>query len=347
MAEAVEQHPVPVLADKVRFLMQPGTYAEPTSAVEAIETHMSWVFLTDAFAYKLKKPVRYDYLDFSTPEARRSDCEEELRLNRRLAPDVYLEVVALCWRPAAGLSLRGEGEPVDWLVKMRRLPQARMLDVLSRQRVVTQDEVRGVAHLLATFYASAPREDMSASAYRERLAGQIAMNQRELSEPAFGLDRARVIRVADAQRAFLREQAALCDARVAAGLIVEGHGDLRPEHVCLLPRPVVIDCLEFKRDFRIVDPLDELAGLALHCEHLGMPEVGRWLLAGYAEASGDQWPQALLRFYQSGRALLRARLAIWHLRDDGQQMREKWLPVANQYLELAERHIAQARRQGP
>lgn len=342
MSEAAEQRAAPSLADKLAFLMQPGSYPQPTRAVEAIETHMSWVFLTDAFAYKLKKPVRCDYLDFSTPEARHQDCQEELRLNRRLAGDVYRMVVPLTLAPDGGLSLRGSGQAVDWLVKMRRLPQERMLDSLIHQRAVAETEVRGLARKLAAFYAGAVREPLSGEAYRQRLGEQINTNLRELSRPEFGLPAARVARFAEAQLAFLRQQAALFDARADTGHIVEGHGDLRPEHVCLLSEPIVVDCLEFKRDFRIVDPLDELGALALDCEHLGMPEIGPWLLSGYAEASGDHWPAPLLHFYQSCRASLRARLAIWHLLGEGRQPREKWIRAATEYLALAEGHIEQA-----
>lgn len=336
------QRALPSIADKVDFLKQAGNYPESTSQVEAVETHMSWVFLTDAFAYKLKKPVRYDYLDFSTLEARRLDCEEELRLNRRLAAEIYLAVVPLVLSPDTRLNWRGQGQPVEWLVKMRRLPQERMLDTLVRARTVEESEVRDLARTLAAFYAGAAREPMSAQAYRQRLAGQIAKNLKELSSPEFALPAARLARITQAQSAFVERQAALLDARVAEGRIVEGHGDLRPEHVCLLSQPVVIDCLEFKRDFRIADPLDELSHLALECERLGMPEIGPWLLSAYTEASGDRWPASLLHFYQSGRASLRARLAILHLRDDGRHPREKWVRVAGEYLDLAEEHIEQA-----
>jgi len=342
MPEHSEPPALPSLADKVAFLRQPGSYPEPTRAVEAIETHMSWVFLTDAHAYKLKKPVRYDYLDFSTLEARRIDCDEELRLNRRLAPEVYLAVVPLMLDANGCLNLQ-HGQPVEWLVQMRRLPAERMLDSAIRRRAVAEGEVRGLARRLAAFYAGVAPEPISAEDYRRRLAAEIAWNLHELTAPEFGLPAQRVNRIAEVQSAFLQSHAVLLDERVAQGRIVEGHGDLRAEHVCLMPEPLVIDCLEFRRDFRIVDPLDELGSLVLDCTRLGMPEIGPWLLAAYAEASGDRWPAPLLHFYLSCRASLRARLAIWHLRDDGRQPPEKWVRVAHEYLDLAEGYIEQAR----
>lgn len=330
------------LEAKLGLLGRPDAYPEPTVRVEAVETHMSWVFLTDTHAYKLKKPVRYDYLDFSTPEARRLDCEEELRLNRRLAPDCYLGVVPLVLDAAGRLSLDGAGETVDWLVRMRRLPADRMLDRLLRTGAVEQPEITRLARRLARFYAALPAEPLAPEAYRQTLAGRIEDNLRELASPEFGLPREVPVELARAQWHFLQQHAALFDQRVQAGRVVEGHGDLRPEHVCLLAEPVVIDCLEFNREFRVLDTADELGYLAMECERLQAPHVARWLLDAYGEASGDTPPAALLHFYQSCRATLRAKLALWHLRDDGRHPPGKWLATAREYLELAQRHADSA-----
>jgi len=330
------------LEAKVAFLGRPGAYPEAPSRVEAVETHMSWVFLTDAHAYKLKKPVRYDYLDFSTVEARRLDCEQEVRLNRRLAADVYLGVIPLVLDAEGRLSVGGPGEAVDWLVQMRRLPAQRMLDHLIRSGKIKQTEINLLARRLARFYAAAAADAITPEAYRQHLAKRIKANLQELTSAEFGLDKDVPERLARLQLGFLETHAGLFDSRVRQGRIVEGHGDLRPEHVCLLPEPVVIDCLEFNREYRILDPADELGYLALECERLHAPEVGRWLLESYTEASGDVPPAALLHFYQSWRAVLRATLAIWHLRDDGRHPHKKWVETTMEYLELAQRHAAAA-----
>jgi aminoglycoside phosphotransferase family enzyme len=311
------------LAAKLGFLGRPQAYPEATARVDAVETHMSWVFLTDTHAYKLKKPVRYPYLDFSTAEARRRDCEEEVRLNRRLAAEVYLGVVPLVRDAEGRLSLGGEGETVDWLVQMRRLPADRMLDHLLRSGAVTPEEISRLARRLARFYAEAAAEAVTPAAYRQSLAARIEGNLHELSSPAFGLDRGLLARLAGFQLGFLQRHAECFDSRVRQGRIVEGHGDLRPEHVCLLAEPVVIDCLEFRREFRILDPADELGYLALDA---------------YREASGDDPPEPLIHFYQGCRAVLRAKLAVWHLRDDGRHPPGKWVAAATDYLEWALRH---------
>jgi aminoglycoside phosphotransferase family enzyme len=144
-----------------------------------------------------------------------------------------------------------------------------------------------------------------------------------------------VVAIADAQLAALVRHRELFDRRVAEGRIVEGHGDLRPEHICLTPVPAIIDCLEFSRDLRLLDPADELSFLGLECERLGRPEVGRWFLASYTEVTGDDPPPPLLRFHRTYRALRRAKIAVWHLRDPGVRDHDRWRERALRYLELA------------
>lgn len=347
--EAVAGRPDPVfdpaphdpvgLALKVAFLSQPQSYVESPHTVEALETHLAWVFLTDRHAFKLKKPVRLPFLDFRTAEARRLDAEEELRLNRRLAPGVYLEVVPLSVDPAGHLRLGGDGTPVDWLVKMRRLPRGRMLDVAIAAHTVEQSALSSVATLLAAFYRQAPVARLTPRGYHDWLRAEIDANAIALDKPRYGLPEASIHETAAAQRAFLMQRKDTLEERVLAGRIVEGHGDLRPEHICLGPPPVIIDCVEFNRDFRILDQADELAYLAMECERLGEPQVGVALLAHFRTASGDDPPDILIHFYKSFRALLRAKLAAWHLDDRTVARPSLWANRAQAYLALARHHI--------
>jgi len=323
------------LAAKVRFLKRRESYAERTGRVASIETHMSWVFLTDEYAYKLKKPVRHSFLDFGTIEARRRNCLQELRLNRRLAPDVYLAILPLRLGPSGRLSLDGAGKIVDWLVKMRRLPADRTLEHAIKHRTVPKPALRRLATLLLSFYRDAPKPAISERSYRRRFEANIRANRRELSKPLWRLPTELVRKATDAQLAFLRGRSGLLDARVRGRKIVEAHGDLRPEHVYLGNMPLVTDCLEFNRAFRILDPADELGYLALECEMLGGGQAGRFLLDLYRELSGDRPPPQLLHFYMSERACLRAKLAIWHLRDRSVRHRAKWRHKALRYLRLA------------
>jgi uncharacterized protein len=327
------------LAGKIAFLSRPDAYPGQPAAVEVIHTHMSCVFLTDRHAYKLKKPIRTGFLDFSTTEARRHDSEEELRLNRRLAPDVYLDTVPLTLDAQRGLQLGGSGATVDWLVRMRRLPAQRMLDAAIHAKTVTAHEVRRFTSVLSDFYRSCEPVAISEGRYRERFEQEIESNHRELSVPRYGMALEKLAAVFPAQLEFLRAQAALLDARVRGSRIVEGHGDLRPEHVFLGEPPVFIDCLEFNPDWRLVDPVDEFAYLAMECEHAGAAWIGDLALATYSEVTKDDAPRPLIRFYKAYRAGLRAKLAAWHLNDHPDEAeRKKWTARAASYLELARRY---------
>lgn len=330
--------PGPDIDAKIACLRRSRIYPDRPARVEAIETHMSWVFLTACHAYKLKKPVRTDFLDFSTPEARREDCIEELRLNRRLAPDVYLDVVPLVLSPSGDLRLDQPGEVVDWLVKMRRLPAERMLDYLIRHAALKDTDVEQVAGLLTQFYLSRLPVTLSGAQYRERLERRIRANHQALSDPGYGMPQALLLDIHGALMGFLERNPSLFEDRTA-GKIVEGHGDLRPEHICLEQRPVIFDCLEFNRQFRILDAADELAFLDMECDRLGAAHVGQPLFGTYARMSGDSPPRALLLFYKANSACLRAKLAVWHIRDTEKQRHAYWRDHARRYLELAARYV--------
>jgi aminoglycoside phosphotransferase family enzyme len=297
---------------------------------------MAWVFLTDTQAWKLKKPVRYDYLDFSSPAARHRDCEEEVRLNRRLAPNVYYSVAPLTTNTQGGLELDGMGEAIDWLVRMRRLPAERFLDRAIANRTVRAVDVRKVGAALARFYQQSPPVKITTSEYQKRLIDDFRANERELAKQEYDLPINLLGSITRAQLTLLEQKRELFDDRVRQRKIIEAHGDLRPEHICLESEPVIIDCLEFNRDFRILDPVSELAFLALECERLGAPQVGDLIMETYSGETGDRPPVQLLMFYKSYHAGLRAKIAVWHLKDHGVNHPTKWRERAGQYLHLAD-----------
>lgn len=321
--------------EKVVRLRDPGIYRDGTQRVEVIETHFSWIFLTERHVYKLKKPVRYHGLDFTTLAARRHNCEQEVMLNRRLAPDVYLGAVALTVSARGELALAGPGPVVDWLVAMRRLPAERMLDAAIRAGTVSADEVRKFSLLLADFYRRAAPMVLDPVAYRQRFANAVQANHVELIEPAYGLPGDQIAALTRCQEHFLRDRGQFLARRARDGRIVDAHGDLRPEHICLTPDPVIIDCLEFDPELRRLDPVDELAYLALECERLGAAALGTDVLRHYRDATGDDCPGALVHFYKVFRACLRAKIAIWHLADCAPGDRARWSERARSYLDLA------------
>jgi aminoglycoside phosphotransferase family enzyme len=323
---------------KAAFLRRPKSYPKGARRVDVIETHMSWVFLTATHAYKLKKPVAYDDLDFRTLAARKHFCEEEVRLNRRLARETYLGTVPLTATPDGQLALGGFGEPVDWLVKMRRQPAARMLDRLIERGELRSPELRGVILKLAEFYRAAPPIEVDPRDHREQFECAIQASQDELTDPVYALPAGQIRAICAAQRNFLSARPEFLEARVAGHRIIEAHGDLRPEHICVDPEPQIIDCLEFHRPFRLLDPADELSFLALECERLGADSADSVIFDVYRQVTDDAPPDVLLRFYKSFRACSRAKVAIWHLRDDVVREPEKWPRLARIYLDLATRY---------
>jgi uncharacterized protein len=331
---------VPETEERVRFLSEPTSYSRRTSAVQCVQTHMAYVFLTDSFAYKLKKPVRYSFLDFSTVELRRAACEAEVRLNRRLAPTTYLGMLPIT-RDLSGSLCLGEtpgGVPVDWVVWMRRLPADRMLDAVIRAGGPTRRELRGVVEKLVTFYRDASVEPTEPRAYVARLARSVESDMGSLLAHADHLPLPAIEPVGAALRQRLEDDRRFFEQRARDARIVEAHGDLRPEHICLITPPAIIDCLEFRRDFRILDPAEELAFLAMECERTGARWIRRELFDSYAELSGDVPPEPLVEYHLGARALLRAKIAIWHLRNGDATATDRWRSASLEYLQLAARY---------
>ncbi len=325
----------PDIEAKLRFL---AAHARPGEPVECIETHMSWVFLIGDRVLKLKKPVRTPVLDFSTLAAREFNCREELRLNARLAPNVYLGLLALQW-DGRQFSLLPESQPhdprqtVDWLVLMRRLPAHRMLSQALVEGQAGPPDIESLGIVLAPFYRSAPIAHVTPHDYLARFQRELATTHELLLNPHWHLPDAP--HALDRLGICLMRGAALLQERAARERIVEGHGDLRPEHVCLLHPPVVIDCLEFNPQLRQIDPFDEIAFLAMECDMAGAPWVGPQLIHICSLALGDAPVAPVMQLYTAHRALLRARQAIAHLLDPEPRTPEKWQPLAQRYIERA------------
>ncbi len=323
----------PTLAAKVAFLRDPASYAG-APAVEVRETHMSWVFLAGACVHKLKKPVRFPYLDFSTLERRAAACRAEIRLNRRLAPDVYRGVVPLT-QAHGRLAIGGESEPVDWLVRMRRLDERNMLDARIADGRLNVPQLEQLAAVLARFYRAAAPSFLPPAVHLADFAGSLTFNTRVLLDPRFNLPAGLIRRIDRAQRCFLARHGDAIAARLRHRRIVDGHGDLRPEHICLDHDVRIIDCIEFNARLRTVDPFDEIAYLALECERLGAKWAGDYLQARMKRLLRDGPAEALFTFYRCHRATLRARLAIAHLSEPHPRTPEKWPTLARAYLALA------------
>jgi len=339
---SVEDHPpgmrlAPLsltLEGKAAFLQRTDSYRPPASAVTCHETHMSLVFLAGDRAYKLKKPVRFPYLDFSTLERRATACRAELKLNRRLAPNIYLEVTPLT-HSSRGLAIGGDGEVVDWLVVMSRLDQSQMLDQAIASGRLQRWQLDGIVATLVQFYRRSSAVLISPAAYIAEFRWSLAYDHRILLDPRFRLPAGWVRHIECMQRRFLSERSDLLADRVQRRRIVDGHGDLRPEHIHLGDPVRIIDCLEFNARLRMVDPLDEIAFLCVECERLGATWAAKHLQRRFTHLLDGSYPDELFTFYRCHRATLRARLAIAHLLEAAPRTPEKWPVLARAYLRLA------------
>jgi aminoglycoside phosphotransferase family enzyme len=329
----------PALAEKVAFLSRPDAYPSPVDEIIVRETHMSCVFLAGDRVYKLKKPVRFPYLDFSTLERRETACRAEVTLNRRLAPDVYIGVAPLT-TSAGRLSIGGAGALTDWLVVMRRLDERWTLEEVVRGNSLETQQLDRLAATLVRFYREACAVLISPAPHLCEWSGRLATNRRVLLDPRFGLPSTVIRRIDRLQRRFLSECGAMLGARVRRRRIVDGHGDLRPEHIWLDHKVRIIDCLEFNPLLRAVDPFDEIAYLDLECERLGAAWAGQYIKARVERGLREDAPRALYHFYRSYRAALRARLAIAHLAEAKPRTPEKWPRLARAYLDIAVRDAA-------
>ncbi|MFD7921292.1 AAA family ATPase [Streptomyces sp. NPDC059740] len=269
-----------------------------------VETHTAVVIFVGDRAYKVKKPVDLGFLDYTTVAARRTACEQELRLNRRLAPDVYLGV---------GEFHSPDGEAPEPLVVMRRMPAERRLSRLVREGAAVDEALRLVARLLAVLHAGAPRgAEVDAEGTRDALSARWEASfaqVRALAEDGTPPDG-----VAEAEglvRRYLAGRRPLFDTRIEQGRVVDGHGDLLAEDIfCLDDGPRILDCLEFDDRLRYVDGLDDAAFLAMDLEQLGAPEAAAHYLARYCEYSGDPAPPSLWHHYVAYRAFVRAKVSL-------------------------------------
>ena len=295
----------------IAALRDPACYPHPVQEVELIETHISWVLLAGEYAYKVKKPVRLPFLDFGTLEARRRYCDEELRLNRRTAPGLYLEVVPIV-HTARGFAISAPGEPLEYAVKMRRFGAEALADDMARRGALGPAQADAIAAALAGFHASAPRarpgDPYGAPAGVAEPAienfGQIA---------ALGTDAAMAARLAQL-RAWTagecRRLEGVFAARKAAGRVRECHGDLHLGNIAFIDgRAVPFDCIEFDPALRWIDVMSEVAFLVMDLIAHRLAGAAWRLLNRWLEASGDYEGIAVLRFYLVYRAMVRAKIA--------------------------------------
>ncbi|HKL25046.1 MAG TPA: AAA family ATPase [Desulfuromonadales bacterium] len=321
----------------VGAMLDPDFYPHPVDQVQQTETHASRVFLAGDFAYKLKKPVDFGFLDFSTPEKRRHFCREELRLNQRFAPQLYLEVVDI-GGPAEALRLGGT--PVrEHAVKMRRFPARQQLDRLHAAGGLTADQMRQFATCVARFHNQAAiAPPTSAYGTPAAVTAPVEENFAQL-RPLVADDLAdRLINLETWSRQTARKLQPLLEQRKQQGYIREGHGDLHLGNMVWFEnKPLLFDCIEFNANLRWIDTINDIAFLIMDLEDRQETELGWWFLNGYLRESGDFAGLPLLNFYKVYRAMVRAKVVSLRLDQAGQGAAESRRDQAlvRSYFDLA------------
>jgi hypothetical protein len=340
-AAALEAHQM-----LVRRLLEPARYPHPTGALRLIQTHISSVLLTGGYAYKIKKPVNLGFLDFSTLEQRRFCCEEELRLNRRLAPALYLDVVPIFGTPDAPV-FAGSGAAIDYAVRMREFPQEALLDGMLARGDLSASQIDAVAAMVADFHARAERAPPD-SPYGG--AGSVAVPvlhnfiqlRRRLRDSD---DRARLAALETWTHGALRALGPVLAVRKQQGFVRQCHGDLHLANIAWVEGAVqVFDCIEFNPNLRWIDVVSEVAFLAMDLMQRGRPDMAWRFVDGWLARSGDHAAMRLFDFYLIYRALVRAKVASIRATQPGIPAQEAAAAMAagRGYLALAERRMRPA-----
>jgi uncharacterized protein len=299
----------------IEQLADPRFYPDPTTKVDVHQTHISAVFVTDTFAYKIKKPIALDFLDYSTLEKRRHWCEEELRLNRRLAPRIYLGVVPIV-QDGPNVRVEGTGSVVEWAVKMHRLPTEASLDSVVARGELSRESVQSLARRIADFHRHAERSESIARFGRFDIVARNARDNLEQSNSQVGTTVSQAVfdRLHALTEEALGRHRALIEERADRGLPCDGHGDIRMDHVYLFSenRPpddlAIVDCIEFNARFRAADPVADMAFLIMDLIRHGHRDLAHWFRDAYLASASDDQGAALVPFYVAYRGAVRAKV---------------------------------------
>jgi len=323
----------------VQALLKPDAYPHKPSKVELAQTQMSFVFLTGDLVYKVKKPVNLGYLDYTTLEKRRFFCEQEVELNQRLSPDVYLGVVPIV-SSGGEIRIGGKGKVIEYAVKMRQLPAERMMDRLLLQNQVTADMVERVAQKLAEFHSKA-RTSPEISAFGNLEAIKVNTDENfSQTEKYIGssITSEQFHRIKTYSDDFLKSNAGLFRERIKEERIKDCHGDLHAAHVCFSNGIYIYDCIEFNDRFRYGDVASEVAFLAMDLDRYHRADLSRAFVEAYVRFSKDEGVNQLLNFYKCYRAYVRGKVECFKLDDPYIPNKERSLAAAGTYFGLACRY---------
>jgi uncharacterized protein len=325
----------------IQHLLQHGSYPHAVEEIRLIQTHISFVVIAGEYVYKLKKPVNFGFLDFSTLEKRKFYCERELVLNRRLCPEVYLDMVTITIADGR-YSLGGDGEIVEYGIKMARMPEDRMMSTIIQTGGLTKAHLDAIITTLIPFYTTAEAgETIREFGRSEAVSINVLENFEQtegfigkgvLSRPAFEQIKGYAQRVLADSKLF--------DRRVAAERIRDCHGDLYSANICLAPKVFIFDCIEFNERFRYSDVAADIAFLAMDLDFHGLAELSSYFISRFIAASGDDGILEMLNFYKCYRAYVRGKIGLFTAGDPAvdPQTAERCLAQAGKYFRLAKEY---------
>jgi aminoglycoside phosphotransferase family enzyme len=322
----------------IEALMKPEAYnGKETGQIELKQTHISWVFLTTKFVYKVKKAVNFGFLDFSTLEKRRCFCEKELELNRRLCGDMYLEVVSV--NKSDRIRVGGEGETVEYAVKMKRIPEQKIMTRLLEEDKVDKPLVDRMAKIIAEFHQKAETGNrigkfgslpMIETNWKENFEQSKEFINKTIPAENYGLIREKIA-------AFMKENAEFFAKRVPEKRVRECHGDIHSGNIFVADKIYIFDAIEFNERFRFCDVASDVAFLAMDLDFKDRKDLSDYFVDRYVNYSGDNELEKLLQFYKCYRAYVRGKVTSFKLNDPNVDNKEKnsAKEEATAYFELA------------
>jgi aminoglycoside phosphotransferase family enzyme len=321
----------------VEAMLNPQTYPEETGKIELIQTHISFVFLTLHYVYKVKKPVNFGFLDFSTLEKRRLNCEKELELNRRLCPEIYLEVVPI--NQSKTIKIKGSGETVEYALKMKRLPQECIMTQLIQKGKIDKKIIDEIAAIVAKFHSYAQMNakisefggpKVIKTNWDENFSQTTKYINQTTSKTDFDFIQAKI-------NAFMAKNKALFESRIANKRIRDCHGDLHSGNIFVTPKICIFDAIEFNDRFRYSDVASDVAFLAMDLDYQKRSDLSDYFIAQYIAYSKDAEVKQLLAFYKCYRAYVRGKVISFRLDDPHIKADEKSSAIneAKGYFQLA------------
>jgi hypothetical protein len=321
----------------VEALMKPEAYDEEPGRIELTQTHISFVFLTRNFVYKVKKAIDLGFLDFTTLEKRRFFCEKELELNRRLCEGMYLEVVPI--NRSNIIKIKGEGKPIEYAVKMKRMPQEKMMSKLLEENKVNSKLIDRIAKIIAEFHSKAETNRRISefgslmiieTNWKENFDQTGEFVGKTISTEDFKL-------ISEIIDDFMKRNVSLFEKRMAEGRVRDCHGDIHSGNIFVVDRIYIFDAIEFNERFRYSDVVSDVAFLAMDLDFKERIDLSKFFVDRYIKYSGDQELMRLLPFYKCYRAYVRGKVVSFKLKDPSINSKEKRAAMkeAKAYFKLA------------